>query len=165
MKVEIQITYLWITGIFEYPGIQILNLEFVVRVQDLVCYSGHGLNDRPSDDQTNVHDLNFGLVLLFRSPCSLGMLEKINCKHVLLKIILKYSFGWIKLNIWNTELNRGRMFMSEKVLLDLVCEIHLWVSYFPSFYKICLPFPTMCSAKLGQQGKKEKNFILNWTAF
>ena len=53
----------------------------------------------------------------------------------------------------HTELKRGRMLNSEKVLLVLVCEMHFWVKFFLYSLKICcFPFFIKYFAKLGHQG-------------
>ena len=66
------------------------------------------------------------------------------------------------LKIHFIELDRGKILKTEKVLLVLVCEIHFWVSCFLYSLEICLLVTifTRCFAKLGQQSKKDKTYII-----
>ena len=86
------------------------------------------------------------------------------CAHVYLQNVNKVNVNKLcekvnKHKDWQiiTELNRGRMFESEKVLLVLVCEVHFWVSCFLYALEICcLPFLQNVLPSWGIKVKKTK---------
>ena len=58
----------------------------------------------------------------------------------------------------STELIKGRMFNSEKVLLVFVCEIHSWVSCFSYSFEFTMYYK--CFAKVGSHGKKKLLYLI-----